>query len=436
MGAIAIAMSHYIYKYYIHYNKMGKKGQKGQKGFTIASKSNHSNQSFVCRRRKSTNKMLLIGGASEPNAQINLNSSSNSAGRPYLARASKLGGGVQFNVESDESDDDDYQEQKHKQIVEDETIRYWIFAQYCGVLCAPDSDEWEDFAGEKGTISLIEEAGTGLKDSYLFRKQIRRILHKIKKCWENGDDYCPKKDASKSGRPPAIGLNSAVANMIADLHEKAHMSVAMITIMLNECKETNPDKTVYKDCQVYSCIRRMKPLIKSFRKRKQGDLSVNSAWAQARLNVSAHLGVRMGLYKDDVVYKTMIEDHFGKRMSSGVMAIWKSEKDLIPIHDWLNRELCAQYAIDIERVAWYDEKHIKQQIGGLGKRKCYYKYPRNEQGLVDCENGTYSEEQKCVLNTKFSDQFCGLFGVAINDGVGEVLPKWYCCNILDNAIVN
>ena len=42
---------------------MGKKGQKGQKGFTIASKSNHSNQSFVCRRRKSTNKMLLIGGA-------------------------------------------------------------------------------------------------------------------------------------------------------------------------------------------------------------------------------------------------------------------------------------------------------------------------------------------------------------------------------------
>ncbi len=32
---------------------MGKKGQKGQKGFTIASKSNHSNQSFVCRRRKS-----------------------------------------------------------------------------------------------------------------------------------------------------------------------------------------------------------------------------------------------------------------------------------------------------------------------------------------------------------------------------------------------
>ena len=29
-------------------------------------------------------------GVAEPNAQINLNSSSNSAGRPYLARASKL----------------------------------------------------------------------------------------------------------------------------------------------------------------------------------------------------------------------------------------------------------------------------------------------------------------------------------------------------------
>ena len=68
------------------------------------------------------------------------------------------------------------------------------------------------FCRGKGTISLIEEAGTGegkFKNSYLFRKQIRRTLHKIKKRWENGDDYCPKKDASKSGRPPAIGLNSA-----------------------------------------------------------------------------------------------------------------------------------------------------------------------------------------------------------------------------------
>jgi hypothetical protein len=175
----------------------------------------------------------------------------------------------------------------------------------------------------------------------------------------------------------------------------------------------------------------MKPLKKYFHKRKQGDLSVNSEWAKARLNLCAHLGVRMGLYKDDSLYKNMVEDHFGKKLSGGVQSIWKDVTKLIPIHDWLNREMCAQYAIDIERVAWYDEKHIKQQIGGLGKRKSYVVYPRNNKGVVDVSDGKYPEEQKCVLNTKFSDQFCGLFGVAVKDTVGKVLPSWYYsdCNL-------
>ena len=159
-----------------------------------------------------------------------------------------------------------------------------------------------------------------------------------------------------------IDVNSTVANVIADLHEKNHLSVAKITLLLNENREVNPNRIVFRECQVYSCIKRMKPLKKCFHKRKQGDLSVNSEWAKARLNLCAHLGVRMGLYKDDSLYKNMVEDHFGKKLSGGIQSIWKDVTKLIPIHDWLNREMCAQYAIDIERVAWYDEKHIKQQI--------------------------------------------------------------------------
>ena len=48
--------------------------------------------------------------------------------RPYLSRTSKVGGGVQFNVEpvsDDESDGDDYRE--HTQDVDDEAMRHWIF---------------------------------------------------------------------------------------------------------------------------------------------------------------------------------------------------------------------------------------------------------------------------------------------------------------------
>ena len=279
-------------------------------------------------------------------------------------------------------------------------------------------------------MSLIEEASLGrVKYRTLFRRRIRRVLTKIRECWDDGADYCPKNNTS-SGRPPKIEVNSAVANMIADLHEKNHLSVAMITHLLNINKIVNPNKTVYRDCQVYSCINRMKPLRRAFHKRKQGDLSVNSAWAKARFNLCAHLGVRMGLYKDDASYKSMVEVHFGKKLKAGEK-IWKDESKLVPIYDWLNREMCAKFAIDVERVAWYDEKHVKQQIGGLGKRDTYVVYPRNEKKVVDLEHGVYPDVKKCVVNTKFSDQFCGLFGVAVKDGVGEPLPSWYYsdCNL-------
>ncbi len=74
---------------------MGKKGQKGQKGFTIASKSNHSNQSFVCRRRKSINSAAAAVGGSDPNMQRNLNGSFYIATRSYGSSDRRVGSPLQ-----------------------------------------------------------------------------------------------------------------------------------------------------------------------------------------------------------------------------------------------------------------------------------------------------------------------------------------------------
>ena len=253
-----------------------------------------------------TIQQLLSNGGSNANIPRNLNGSFDNiasssataptpAAREQLPRASKDSSRVQFNVEplsDDGSDGDAYVE--HEQLLTLEQERSYILYQYIN-LKSPDPEEWDDLCGEMGTISLIEEASLGrVKDRTLFRRKIRRVLTKIRECWDDGADYCPKNNKS-SGRPPKIEVNSAVANMIADLHEKNHLSVAMITHLLNMNRIVNPTKTVYRDCQVYSCINRMKPLRRAFHKRKQGDLSVNSAWAKARLNLCAHLGVRMGL---------------------------------------------------------------------------------------------------------------------------------------------
>ena len=63
-----------------------------------------------------------------------------------------------LNEKSDDEIDEDYK--TYEQEASDKEIRSWIFCQYL-ILESPDSEDWEDYLGEKGTISLIEDAGKG-----------------------------------------------------------------------------------------------------------------------------------------------------------------------------------------------------------------------------------------------------------------------------------
>ena len=75
---------------------------------------------------------------------------------------------------------------------------------------------------------------------------------------------------------------------------------------------------------------------------------------------------------------------------------------------------------------------LNNKLGALetsGNKSAYTRFPRLN-GKVDFENGTYAEEEKFRLNMKYTDQFCGCFGVAFdNDGVkGKILPSYYYFN--------
>ena len=202
------------------------KGLKGANG-----KNNNGRKQGSRRRRLGTRKVsnkstsvTPVTNIPNPNPNPNLtklndNTPATPAAREQLPRASKDSDRVQFMpLSDDESDGDAYVQ--HEQEISDEYLRTYILTQYVS-LGSPDIEEWDDFFEEEGTISRIENALLGeIKSSYLFRRQIKRVLTKIRECWIKGDDYCPKADSSKAGRPAIIEVYSAVANMIADIHEK------------------------------------------------------------------------------------------------------------------------------------------------------------------------------------------------------------------------
>ena len=353
---------------------MGKKGQRGQKGFTSASKSNHSNQSFVYRRRKSINSAAAAVGRSLTPAPINAsldraakaNSHPQSPTEPpkdYFPMVGRQSLAKELNAlaESDDIDDDDTpQYQTHLQRTSDEQHRGAILFHYINTFdCAPPED-WGDWYVDKqkvkGTISLIEDH----LSSIVNRRTIKRTLVKIRECWEQDKDYNPAKNIQNLGRPYRIEVPSLAAQLIADFDERLHLSVAHITAKLNTVRELQSDANnfvPYTSAAVISCMTRMKPLQSAFVKRKQGSLTEASNWAKGRLNICAHLGVRMGLYDDDELYTKMIDLQGGG---------WRDKAALIPQDEFLDRATCARECpIDISRVCFYDEKHIKQKVGKL-----------------------------------------------------------------------
>ena len=87
-----------------------------------------------------------------------------------------------------------------------------------------------------------------------------------------------------------------------------------MTTLLNNSFPRKPQDSVdllpYTISAVWSLVNRLNPIVKSFQRRKQGNVSADTAWAKARLNWITQLAIRFGLYTDDNEYYQMIDDHF------------------------------------------------------------------------------------------------------------------------------
>ena len=203
--------------------------------------------------------------------------------------------------------------------------------------------------------------------------------------------------------------------MACDLYELTGLSISDVATTLN-AERSVKDLEAVGVSSVYSLFQRMKCKKSAVGKAKQGG-GKSVQWALARKNLVAHWLVRSGAFDDDVKYKNLLDTHFDGTCPG----------------DWLDREKAKDFPIDVNAIAYWDEKHFCQQIGGFGTRKFRYKFPRNkETGALDDVQGTYlsdNGDEDAILRMKYTNEFRAAFGTAvrINPETGdlEAIPLKY-----------
>ena len=304
----------------------------------------------------------------------------------------------------------------------DIAVSWNIYSTFCFVLGCPDRSEWcNDGGRNNGTIALILKH---LKYPINYYATVQRVLKNILAAWDEGEDYDPKRKAGTGGKNVMIDRKGEEAQIAVDLYEFNTLSVVDVADNLNIERKLSglPEVGV---SSVYNFFKALTTKRTAIGKTKQGAES-SKAWAEARVAITAQWLVRGGEYSDNDKYQKLLDDHF-----QGVCPTWLDR-------DVLRRD----YAIDLKKgICYFDEKHIKQQVGGFGLRTFRFRFKRNkETGALDEENGTFLDvgRDDKVLQMKYSNEFRAGFGTAIRLNPvtdvreGIVLPIFdYTSKLLD-----
>lgn len=154
------------------------------------------------------------------------------------------------------------------------------------------------------------------------------------------------------------------------------MGLRMTTNMVNEfCRTQNvPSFTMGP---VHTAFKKLKPKVCKIKQRPQGSTDKDAPWSKARLNWVTQLLIRFGKLESQVDPAT-----------GHPPAYFDSEK------------LTKLTKLTLEQVAWFDETHRKCTIGnevaGSISSKTYVRFPRDADGKLDLENGTYDDNDRVV----------------------------------------
>ncbi|CAB9505297.1 unknown protein [Seminavis robusta] len=227
----------------------------------------------------------------------------------------------------------------------------------------------------------------------------RYVFENVLDCHAKGKTYTGGRQKLGRTRPPKIEIDAAEAQIVGDTLEDGY-SLAQAHRRVNKHRD-DEDLEPLSYSAVYGVSKRLKPLVSPIKKLKQGNRDKASAWAKARLNWCAQLLCRLGR-------RHLIPEE--------VMEYLKDENGDLP--DCFDEEKLKPYEFNIAQVCWWDETHKACAIGDAtvqAGRKFQVKFPRNENGKIDLENGKYKEEDKSFLQVKYDKEIricpgCVYFG--------------------------
>lgn len=294
--------------------------------------------------------------------------------------------------EDDEEYDDFHDAVAFHDVVSEEQRRVSIAVAYIDVFDAAPEEEW---GGVDGTISGIQQH---LKIARGSRDVIVRVLEDVVQCHKEGVEYSPVKKAGCGGQNKLIQLGSLEEQIVADNME-AGLGLTQTTKLVNVYRQEEGLADVGRSA-VHSAYLRLEPVVTQILDAKQGSYDKHSTWAKARLMFVLQLLVRLG------------------RMT-GLAAWFCALQVIVPVaFQPAYFELSIIGALTIYQIAFWDETHKEQQMGGNGNgTRIQVRFKRNADGKLDPDGEL--AERKTKLKAKYTQETRLSLGCAMvqRDGV-------------------
>jgi len=281
----------------------------------------------------------------------------------------------------------------------DESTRTWICRTWVDLGC-PEPEEWHDRGGTISTIQKTLHLAQGSS------RTIHNVLEDAQYCLLTGHNFDPTTKDGSGGANKLVKHGSKTEHLIAKYMEGGY-GVKQTTVHVNAWRKANTTLGPLGVSAVYSAHKRLDPEMTRVKSRKQGSYDAESKWAKARYHWVSQLMIRLSEWKPDLAELKAAK-------------LVKDDAASIPA--------CFDFAkltpLSINQIAFWDETHRKCNLGDVGGHGILYRYPRNEEGQLDLENGTYAEE-KAQVKAKYENECRLCIGVAaVDDSSGVRLEAF------------